>query len=142
MGAVAEVLVSLKLYRCAKVLGKVRLRHPTSGHLVNRTATDKPRTTLRKSSEKEKGGIREEVDAADYSGSVQGGGENRSQLKDSRYAAAAQLAGYDISALQQCEDDWDCRKKGSVCHLCRFLRVSFRLSGLGYLTRRNGKKFV
>jgi hypothetical protein len=25
---------------------------------------------------KEKGGIREEVDAADYSGSVQGGGEN------------------------------------------------------------------
>jgi len=63
---------------------------PTSGHLIDRTATDKPWTTFRKSSEKEKGGIREEVDAADYSGSVQGGGENRSQLKNSGYAAAAQ----------------------------------------------------
>jgi hypothetical protein len=40
--------------------------------------------------QKEKGGIREEVDAAVYSGSAQGGGENRSRLKDSGDAAVAQ----------------------------------------------------
>jgi hypothetical protein len=50
--------------------------------LFDRGATDKPWIAFRKCSEQEKGGIREEVDAADYSGSVQGGGENRSQLQD------------------------------------------------------------
>lgn len=61
-----------------------------TGYVVHRGAADKTWITFRKSSEKEKGGIREEVDAADYSGSAQGGGENRSQLQDSDYAAVAQ----------------------------------------------------
>jgi hypothetical protein len=50
--------------------------------LFDRVATDKPWIAFRKCSGQEKGGIREEVDAADYSGSVQGGGENRSRTQD------------------------------------------------------------
>jgi hypothetical protein len=65
-------------------------RASETADIFDRGATDKPWTAFRKCSEQEKGGIREEVDAADYSGSVQGGGENRSQLQDSGYAATAQ----------------------------------------------------
>jgi hypothetical protein len=54
-----------------------RTRHTASSG--TEWSTRRNRKNLEWGSGNKKGGIREEVDAADYSGSAQGGGENRSQ---------------------------------------------------------------
>jgi|TARA_R100000935_G_scaffold49583_1_gene74951 hypothetical protein len=64
VGAVAVALVSLTYYQLAYDLGGLRLAHPIRVRPFDQAAADYPPTNFRKSSEKEKGGIREEVDAA------------------------------------------------------------------------------